>query len=87
MSLGGLTVKDLLDAKGKRQIAYVQVAREEEAIAASEAGMAAVIATLSFVNLSTGFFQESELRRCGRSGRATLWTQCADEALRQHSDE
>ena len=34
-----LTVKDLLDAKGKRQLAYVQVAREEEAIAASEAGM------------------------------------------------
>jgi 3-methyl-2-oxobutanoate hydroxymethyltransferase len=35
----GLTVKDLLEAKGKRQLAYVQVAREEEAIAASEAGM------------------------------------------------
>ena len=34
-----LTVKDLLDAKGKRQLAYVQVARAEEAIAASEAGM------------------------------------------------
>ena len=34
-----LTVKDLLDAKGKRQLAYVQVAREEEAIAASDAGM------------------------------------------------
>lgn len=34
-----MTVKDLLDAKGKRQLAYVQVAREEEAIAASEAGM------------------------------------------------
>jgi len=34
-----LTVKDLLEAKGKRQLAYVQVAREEEAIAASEAGM------------------------------------------------
>jgi 3-methyl-2-oxobutanoate hydroxymethyltransferase len=34
-----LTVKDLLDIKGKRQLAYVQVAREEEAIAASEAGM------------------------------------------------
>ncbi len=34
-----LTVKDLLDVKGKRQLAYVQVAREEEAIAASEAGM------------------------------------------------
>ena len=34
-----LTVKDLLDAKGQRQLAYVQVAREEEAIAASEAGM------------------------------------------------
>ena len=34
-----LTVKDLLDAKGKRQLAYVQVAREEEAIAASEAGI------------------------------------------------
>lgn len=34
-----MTVKDLLEAKGKRQLAYVQVAREEEAIAASEAGM------------------------------------------------
>lgn len=34
-----LTVKDLLDAKGKRQLAYVQVAREEEAIATSDAGM------------------------------------------------
>ena len=34
-----LTVKDLLDAKGKRQLAYVQVARKEEAIAASDAGM------------------------------------------------
>lgn len=34
-----LTVKDLLDLKGKRRIAYVQVAREEEAMAASEAGM------------------------------------------------
>lgn len=34
-----LTVKDLLDAKGKRQLAYVQVAREEEAIAASDTGM------------------------------------------------
>ncbi|MEM7426208.1 MAG: 3-methyl-2-oxobutanoate hydroxymethyltransferase [Pseudomonadota bacterium] len=39
MSLEGLTVKDLLEAKGKRQIAYVQVAREEEAAAAAEAGM------------------------------------------------
>lgn len=37
--MGGMTVKNLLDAKGKRTIAYVQVAREEEAIAASEAGM------------------------------------------------
>lgn len=34
-----MTVKDLLDAKGKRQLSYVQVAREEEALAASEAGM------------------------------------------------
>jgi len=34
-----LFVKDLLEAKGKRQLAYVEVAREEEAIAASEAGM------------------------------------------------
>ena len=34
-----LTVKDLLEAKGKRQLAYVQVAREEEAIAASEVGL------------------------------------------------
>lgn len=37
--MGGMTVKDLLDAKGKRSLTYVQVAREEEAIAASEAGM------------------------------------------------
>jgi 3-methyl-2-oxobutanoate hydroxymethyltransferase len=34
-----LTVQDLLEAKGKRQLAYVQVARQEEAIAASDAGM------------------------------------------------
>jgi len=39
MSFEGLTVKDLLEAKGKRQLAYVQVAREEEAVAAAEAGM------------------------------------------------
>lgn len=39
MAFEGLTVKDLLEAKGKRQIAYVQVAREEEAVAAAEAGM------------------------------------------------
>ena len=37
--MAALTVKDLLEAKGKRQLAYVQVAREEEAIAASQAGM------------------------------------------------
>lgn len=37
--MGALTVKDLLDAKGVRTLAYVQVAREEEAIAAAEAGM------------------------------------------------
>lgn len=37
--MAALTVKDLLEAKGKRQLAYVQVAREEEAIAASDAGM------------------------------------------------
>lgn len=37
--MAGMTVRDLLDFKGKRTIAYVQVAREEEAIAASEAGM------------------------------------------------
>ena len=34
-----LSVKELLDLKGVRQIAFVQVARPEEAIAASEAGM------------------------------------------------
>ena len=34
-----LTVKDIIELKGKRQIAFVQVTREEEAIAASEAGM------------------------------------------------
>ena len=35
----GLTVMDLRALKGVRQIAFVQVAHEEEAIAASEAGM------------------------------------------------
>ncbi len=34
-----LTVKDLLALKGARQISFVQVAREEEAVAASQAGM------------------------------------------------
>ena len=34
-----LTVMDLRALKGVRQIRYVQVAREEEALAASEAGM------------------------------------------------
>ncbi len=34
-----LTVMDLLALKGVRQISYVQVAREEEAVAASQAGM------------------------------------------------
>lgn len=34
-----LTVKDLQAMKGVRQITFVQVAREEEAIAASQAGM------------------------------------------------
>ena len=34
-----LTVRDLLELKGVRQIAFVQVARAEEAIAASAAGM------------------------------------------------
>lgn len=37
--MGGMTVKDLLEAKGNRTIAYVQVASEEEAVAASAAGM------------------------------------------------
>ena len=39
--MGGMTVKDLRDAKGNRTIAYVQVAGEEEAVAASAAGMGA----------------------------------------------
>jgi 3-methyl-2-oxobutanoate hydroxymethyltransferase len=34
-----LTVKELLELKGVRQITFVQVARAEEAIAASLAGM------------------------------------------------
>ena len=34
-----LTVKELLDLKGQRQISFVQVARVQEAIAASAAGM------------------------------------------------
>ena len=37
--MASLTVKDLLELKGVRQIAFVQIAREEEAIAASQAGM------------------------------------------------
>ena len=39
MSFAGLTIKDLRALKGVRQISFVQVTREEEAIAASEAGM------------------------------------------------
>lgn len=35
----GLTVKGLLEEKGKRKLAYVQVASEEEAVAAAQAGM------------------------------------------------
>jgi 3-methyl-2-oxobutanoate hydroxymethyltransferase len=34
-----LTVKELLELKGVRQIAFVQVARSDEAIAASAADM------------------------------------------------
>jgi hypothetical protein len=34
-----LTVKDLLELKGVRQIAFVQVTRGEEALAAAAAGM------------------------------------------------
>jgi hypothetical protein len=37
--MGGMTLKDLLDAKGKGTIAYVQVIRKEEAIAAAQAVM------------------------------------------------
>ncbi len=37
--MASLTVKELLALKGVRQIAFVQVARESEAIAASDAGM------------------------------------------------
>lgn len=37
--MGGMTIKDLREAKGQRTLAYVQVASEEEAIAASDAGM------------------------------------------------
>jgi 3-methyl-2-oxobutanoate hydroxymethyltransferase len=33
------TVRDLIDAKGRRRLTYVQVARVEEAAAAAEAGM------------------------------------------------
>jgi|TARA_X000000950_G_scaffold284315_1_gene387149 hypothetical protein len=35
-NMGGMTIEDLLDAQGKRKIAYVQVVREEEAIAAAQ---------------------------------------------------
>ena len=44
-----LTVKELLELKGVRQVAFVQVAREEEAIAAAEAGMD-MIGTMVFAN-------------------------------------
>lgn len=37
--MAGMTVKDLLEAKGQRPLAYVQVAREQEALAAADAGM------------------------------------------------
>lgn len=37
--MGGLTIRDLRTLKGKRRIAFVQVTREEEAVAAAEAGM------------------------------------------------
>lgn len=37
--MASLSVKDLRELKGIRQIAFVQIAREEEAIAASAAGM------------------------------------------------
>ncbi len=37
--MAGLTVKELLEAKGQRKLAYVQVASEREAIAAAQAGM------------------------------------------------
>ena len=54
-----LTVKDIQDLKGVRQIAFVQVARSEEAIAASEAGMDMIgtaygPATRHFPSLVTG---------------------------------
>lgn len=37
--MAALTVKDLLEAKGKRKLAYVQVTSIQEAIAAAQAGM------------------------------------------------
>ncbi len=40
MFMSSLTVKHLLELKGVRQISFVQVTRESEAIAASGAGMA-----------------------------------------------
>jgi len=51
-----LTVKELLELKGVRQIAFVQVAQAEEAIAASAAGMDMVgtgfrLETREFANL------------------------------------
>jgi hypothetical protein len=36
--MAALTVKDRIEAKGERQLAYVQVARADEAIAVSDAG-------------------------------------------------
>ena len=54
-----LTVKDLIDLKGKRQIYYVQVAKVEEAAAASQAGMDMIGTgyrpeTLSFPKAASG---------------------------------
>lgn len=74
-----LTVKDLLDAKGKRRLAYVQVAREEEAAAAAAAGMDMV---------GTGFRPETRGFPAAAAGThfqfGLPWGQhaCATEALR-----
>ena len=37
--MSGMTVNDLREAKGKRTIAHMQVARKKKAIAVAEAGL------------------------------------------------
>ncbi|MGE0008893.1 MAG: 3-methyl-2-oxobutanoate hydroxymethyltransferase [Parvibaculaceae bacterium] len=81
--MGGLTIRDLKGLKGVRRIAFVQVTREEEAVAAAEAGMDMI---------GTAF--RAETRHFPRSVPQThfqfglQWGRhaCAAEALREAMD-